>query len=188
MECKGMSSQISPGMVLSVDGKIFRVESCVKVTVSKGVPFVKAKLRDLLSDELIEKNFKQGQSVQEVTLSERKLEFLYLEDKNYLFLDVGQLEQVRVPSSIIGDKVNYLKEGIEVKAIFYGETIFSVELPQFLELMVVKTESMESRAHVSNANKMAILESGAQIEVPTFVEAGDIVKVDTHINEYIQRV
>ncbi|MES2199326.1 MAG: elongation factor P, partial [Chlamydiota bacterium] len=147
-----MSNQISPGMVLSVEGKIYRVESCVKVTVAKGVPFVKAKLRDLLSDELIEKNFKQGQSVQEVTLSERKLEFLYLEDKNYLFLDVGQLEQVLVQAPIIGDKVNYLKEGIEVKATFYGETIFSIELPQFLELMVVKTESMESRAHVSNAN------------------------------------
>ncbi|MBS0628189.1 MAG: elongation factor P, partial [Verrucomicrobia bacterium] len=115
-------------------------------------------------------------------------EFLYLEGKDYLFLDVSHLDQVLVPASIIGDKVNYLKEGIEVKATFYGDTIFSIELPQFLELMVVKTESMESRAHVSNANKLAILESGAQIEVPTFVESGDIVKVDTQINEYIQRV
>ncbi len=183
-----MSNQISPGMVLSVDGNIYRVESCVKVTVAKGTPFTKAKLRDLLSDELIEKNFKQGQAVQEVTLSERKMEFLYLEGKDYLFLDVGQLDQVPVPASVIGDKVNYLKEGIEVKATFYGDTVFSIELPQFLELMVVKTESMESRSHVSNANKMAVLESGARIEVPAFVESGDIVKVDTQINEYIQRV
>ncbi len=84
--------------------------------------------------------------------------------------------------------MNYLKEGTEVKSIFYGDSVFSIELPQFLELMVVKTDAMESNAHVSNANKMAILETGAKVEVPMFVETGDIVKVDTQLNEYIQRV
>jgi elongation factor P len=182
------SNQISPGMTLSVDGKIYRVESCIKVTVAKGVPFIKTKLKNLMSDEMIEKNFKLNQPVQEVNLAERKLEFLYLEGKDYLFLDVGSLEQVLVPSDVIGDKVNYLKEGTEIKAMFYGDSIFSVELPQFLELMVVKTEAMDSNAHVSNANKMAILETGAKVEVPMFVESGDIIKVDTHTNEYIQRV
>ncbi len=85
-------------------------------------------------------------------------------------------------------KREYLKEGTEVKAVFYGEAIFSIELPQFLELMVVKTDSIESNSHVSNANKLAILETGAKVEVPMFVESGDIVKVDTQTGEYIQRV
>jgi elongation factor P len=182
------SNQISPGMTLSIDGKIYRVESSVKVTVAKGVPFIKTKLKNLMSDEVIEKSFKLNQPIQEVSLSERKLEFLYLEGKDYLFLDVGSLEQTLVPSVVIGDKVHYLKEGIEVKAMFYGETIFSIELPQFLELMVVKTDAIESNSHVSNANKLAILETGAKVEVPMFVESGDIVKVDTQTNEYIQRV
>lgn len=182
------SNQISPGMTLSIDGKIYRVESSVKVTVAKGVPFIKTKLKNLMSEEVIEKSFKLNQSVQEVSLSERKLEFLYLEGKDYLFLDVGNLEQILVGAEIIGDKVNYLKEGTEVKAIFYGETIFSIELPQFLELMVVKTDAIEGGAHVSNANKLAILETGAKVEVPMFVESGDIVKVDTQSSEYIQRV
>jgi elongation factor P len=183
-----VSSQIVPGMTLSMEGKIYRVESCVKVAAAKGVPFIKTKLRDLMTEELIEKNFKQNQSVEEVSLSERRLEFLYLEGKDYLFLDVGQLEQVLVPSSVIGDKVNYLKEGIELKAAFYGESIFSVELPQFLELMVIKTDNVDNHSQVSNANKMAVLETGAKVEVPMFVESGDIVKVDTQTNEYIQRV
>ena len=183
-----MSNQISPGMVLSMDGKIYRVESCVKVTVAKGSPFVKAKLRDLLSDELTEKNFKQGQAVDEVSLSERKMEFLYPEGKEYLFLDVTRLDRVSVPAEVIGNKSEYLKEGIEVKATSYGDTVFSLELPQFLELMIVKTESRESRSHVSNATKIAVLESGAQVEVPSFVESGDIIKVNTHTNEYVQRV
>lgn len=175
-------------MTLSVDGKIYRVESCVKVTVAKGVPFMKTKLKNLLSDEVIERNFKLNQPVQDVALTERKLEYLYLEGKDYLFLDIGNLEQVLVPSSVIADKVNFLKEGIELKAMFYGTSIFSVELPQFLELMVVKTEESESAAHVANATKIAILETGAKVEVPMFIESGDIIKVDTQTNEYIQRV
>lgn len=183
------SNQLTPGMTINVDGKIYRVESCVKVTVAKGgSPFIKTKLKNLITDEVTEKNFKLGQAIQEVSLGERKLEFLYMEGKDYLFLDVGNLEQVLVPASIIGDKVNYLKEGIELKAMFYGESIFSVELPQFLELMVVKTETGDTPAHMANATKYAILETGAKIEVPLFIESGDIVKVDTHTNEYIQRV
>ncbi len=182
------SNQISPGMTLLIDGKIYRVESSVKVTVAKGVPFIKTKLKNLMSEEVIEKNFKLNQAVQEVALSERKLEFLYPEGKDYLFLDVGNLEQALVLAEIIGDKVNYLKEGTEVKAVFYGETIFSIELPQFLELMVVKTDGSENHSHVSNANKLAVLETGAKVDVPLFVESGDIVKVDTQTGEYIQRV
>ena len=182
------SNQLAPGMTLSLDGKIYRVESCVKVTVSKGVPFFKTKLKDLLSDDVIEKNFKLNQPIQDVSLEERKLEYLYLEGKDYLFLDVGNLEQTLVPSQIIGDKINYLKEGTELKALFYGTIIFSVELAQFLELMVVKTEEGHSAAHVANATKIAILETGATVEVPMFIESGDIIKVDTHTNEYIQRV
>jgi elongation factor P len=182
------SNQISPGMTLNIDGKIYRVESSVKVTVAKGQPFIKTKLKNLMNDEVLEKSFKLNQDIQEVSLTERKLEYLYLEGKDYLFLDVGSLDQVLVPSDIIGDKVNYLKEGIEIKSMFYGDSIFSVELPQFLELMVVKTELLEAASHVANADKLAILETGAKIEVPMFIESGDIVKVDTLTNEYIQRV
>ena len=182
------TQQLTPGMTISLDGQIYRVESCVKVTVAKGNPFIKAKLKDLITDEMVEKNFKIGQPVQEVSLSERKLEYLYLEGKDYLFLDVGNLEQILVPASVIGNKVNFLKEGIDVKAMSYGDSIFSVELPQFLELMVVKTESAEGASPLSNSTKPAVLETGAQIQVPLYVETGDIIKVDTQTGEWIQRV
>ncbi len=182
------SNQLNPGATVSVDGKIYRVESCVKVTVAKGTPFIKTKLKDLMSEDLVEKSFKLGQQIQDVALLERKLEYLYLEGKDYLFLDTGSLEQALVPASIIGDKVHFLKEGIEIKAMFYGDSVFSIELPQFIELMVVKTESGEGPVPVANATKIALLETGAKIEVPMFIETGDIVKVDTQTNDYIQRV
>lgn len=179
------ANQITPGMTLNIDGKIFRVESSVKVSAPKGAPFIKTKLRNLITDETIEKNFKLEQIVQEVSLLERNLEFLYPEGKEYLFLDIGNLEQVLVPSVILSDKVDYLKEGIQVKAMFYGETIFALELPQFLEIMVVKTEGVESS---DQPTKKAVLETGAKIDVPLFIESGDVIKVDTQTNDYIQRV
>ena len=93
-----------------------------------------------------------------------------------------------VSSDVVGEKVNYLKEGIQIKAMFYGSAIFSIELPQFLELMIVKLEDMKSKVSVSSASKIAILETGAKVEVPLFIEVGDIIKVDTHLGEYVQRI
>jgi len=179
------ANQITPGMTLNIDGKIYRVESSIKVSVAKGTPFVKTKLRNMITDETIERNFKLEQIVQEVSLLERLLEFLYPEGKEYLFLDIGNLEQVLVPSAILANQVHYLKEGIQVKAMFYGDTIFAVELPQFLEIMVVKTEGTDA---ASNSTKKAVLETGAKIDVPLFIESGDVIKVDTQTNDYIQRV
>lgn len=171
-------------MTISLNGHLYRVESCVRVSVPKGTPFIKAKLRDIESNGLVERNFKPDQNIKDVALAERRLEFLYPEGKDYLFLDIGNLNQVLVPGGIVGPQVNYLKEGVDIKAAFYGDTIFSIELPQFLELMVGKIEGDSS----PNANKTAFLETGARIDVPPFVEVGDIIKVDTKTHEYIQRV
>jgi elongation factor P len=183
------SNQITPGMTINLDGKIYRVESSVKVTVAKGTPFVKTKLRNLITDEIVEKNFKLDQAIQEVNLTERMLEFLYPEGKEYLFLDIGTLDQVFVSAQVLSDKVHFLKEGIQVKAMFYGDTIFALELPQFLEIMVVKTEGGDGDASAnSGATKRAVLETGAKLQVPLFIESGDVIKVDTQTNEYIQRV
>ena len=182
------SNNISPGMTLSINGKLFRVESSVKVTVPKGTPFIKTRLREVATNDIIEKNFKLNQPIKDVSLIERKLEFLYMEGKDYLFLDIVNLEQVLIPASVIGNKVHYLKEGVDLKASFYGETIFAVELPQFLELMVVKTEHPHEDSEGSNSGKVALLETGAKIDVPPFIEVGDIIKVDTKSDEYIQRV
>lgn len=178
------AGQMTPGMTLDLDNKIYRVESCVKVTVAKKTPFMKAKLRDIVSDEMIEKSFKLEQAITEVSMAERTLEFLYPEDKQFLFLDIGNLEKVLVPANVLLDKVHYLKEGIQVKAMFYGDSIFGVELPQFLEIMIVKTETFAP----GDTAKGAVLETGAKLNVPLFIESGDVVKVDTQENEFIQRV
>lgn len=180
-----LSSQISPGMTLSISQKLYKVETCVKVTVPKGAPFIKTKLRDLANNKIIEKNFKVDQDVSEVSLAERSLEFLYIEGKDYLFIDIHNLDQVLVPAEIISDKADYLKEGVDVKGAIYGNKVFAIELPQFLELMVAKIEEPKG---TQNSTKVAILETGAKVDVPLFIQEGDIIKVETKTNAYVQRV
>ena len=148
-----LSNQIVPGMTLSIDNKLFRVESAVKVTVPKGVPFIKVKLRNLETNAALEKNFKLSQPVKEVALTEGSLEFLYMEGKDFLFLNLETLDQILVPQSIVAGRALYLKEGVDVRASFYGDKIFSIELPQFLELMVSKTEN-SSATSLDNGNGM----------------------------------
>ncbi|MCF7806073.1 MAG: elongation factor P, partial [Simkaniaceae bacterium] len=126
------SSQIVPGMIISIGKGIYRVESSVMVTVSKGVPFIKTKLKNLMSDEILEKNFKQDQEVNEVKLVEKTIEYLYPEGKSHLFLDIDELDQVTIEQGMSEEKVDFLKEGIQLKAMFYGEQVFTIELPQFL--------------------------------------------------------
>ncbi len=181
-----VSNPVTQGMTISLGNRVYRVESTMKVTVAKGNPFIRVKLKDLSSGQLVERNFKVDQSVKDVSLTEKRLEFLYPENGAYLFLDIDSLEHVLVAKEVIGESHQYLKEGVEIKAAFWGEKTYAVELPQFLELMVAKT-AMKERAK-GQSSKVATLETGANVEVPPFIEAGDIIKVDTKTREYIQRV
>lgn len=181
-----LANQISPGMVIELDEKIYRVESNIKVAAPKGSPFIKTKLRDLNKDLILEKNFKVSQELEEVKPVDHVLEFLYDEKKESIFLDTESLQIVRIPPDILEKKIDFLKEGIQVTAKIFKTQIFSVELLQFLELMVVQTESIDDIG--GNGDKSATLETGAKIKVPLFIESGDVVKVDTHSGEYIQRI
>lgn len=183
------TDNIVPGMVLSIGRKLYQVEEAVKVEAPKGAPFIKTKLRDLSTKKLSEKNFKLNLAVDTVSPVNHQLEYLYVEGKDYLFMDIDSLEQVLVPARTVGPGIHYLKEGTQIAASLYGEIVINVELPQFVELMVVRTEGEEEEESPQpNASRVAHLESGATIEVPPFIETGDVIKVDTNTDEYIQRV
>lgn len=183
-----LASQLTSGMTIMMAKKPYRVESAVKVTAQKANPFVKVKLRHLVSQETVEKNFRPTQELDEVALEEHRLEYMYPEGDNHVFLDMGTLDVMKVPEDVIGGKVHYLKEGIEVKGSCFGPTIFAVDLPQFLELMVSSVETGEETGKQGGSARIAILETGARLEVPPFIDVGDVIKVDTRLEEYIQRV
>ena len=181
------SNQIAPGMTINIGKKIYRVESSMKINVVRGAPFIKTKLRDLLTDEVIEKNFKLDQEIKEVTLTEKRLEYLYPENNHFLFLDVDNLEQEKVPLSILGDKVNYLKEGMTLQVASYKEKIVDVEMPLNVELEVTETQPGFKGDTVTAGTKPATVETGITVQVPMFINTGDIIKVDTRDGSYIER-
>ncbi len=182
------ANQLTPGLTISYGKNVYRVESCVKVSLPKGASFIKVKVRDLGTGEISEKNFKPTQEVEEVALQESRLEYLYPEDDCFIFLNVNTLDQVSVPDDIIGEKQNYLREGVEVRASSCGLTVLGVDLPQFLELTVSSVEGATGPNKISSGVRLARLETGAVLEVPPFIEPGDVIKVDTQSKEYIQRV
>ena len=181
-----LASQLTTGMTIMMAKKPYRVESAVKVSTNKASPFIKVKFLSLANQEALDKNFRPSQELDEVSLEEHRLEFLYAEGSHHVFLDLGTLDLVRVVRDIIGKKIHFLKEGTEVKGACFGQTFFSVELPQFLELMVSAIEAEEG-SRQGGGPKVAVLETGAKVEVPPFVDIGDVIKVDTKTDEYIQR-
>lgn len=182
-------SQLTVGMVIRLEHRLFKVESVAKVSIAKAKSFMKVQLCDLQNYKVTERKLKTDQEVQEVALNQCEIEFLYPEDRGYTFLDIRSLEQLFVDKAVVGNKINYLKEGVQVIASTYGGEIYAVELPQFLELMVAQTQDpSESKGDLGPGEQEVILETGAKIIAPLFIEEGDVIKVDTRSEEFIQRV
>ncbi|MDA8773573.1 elongation factor P [Chlamydiia bacterium] len=185
-----VSSQLSLGMYILVGGIVYRVDDINKIKMPNGQSLSQIRLTDIGTNEVVERNFKPSQTIEEVHLKECQLEYLYPEEDKHVFLDTDSLEQVHIFDSVIGVKVNYLKDGISVSGKSFEKRVFSVDLPQFLELMV--ESDLHATKHggdeLSTPTKEVLLETGATVVVPNFIEQGDVIKVDTSTNEYIQRV
>ena len=185
------AAHLAPGMMIKLsDDQIYRVDAAVRVALAKGVAVIKVTLKHVASGDIAERNFKPEQEVEEVKLAEKKFEYLYADQGKHLFLDIQELDLLHVQPQVIGEKVNYLKEGIEVVAHLYDDLIYSVELPQFLELMVVKVEEkrQNASASITQHENMALLETGMRVGVPSYVGSGDVIKVDTLTDQFVQRV
>ncbi len=182
------SNHLSPGMILQIENKLFKVQAAIKVTLPKGgPPYIKATLTELSTQgktKSVEKSFKLNQTLKEVNLEDRILEFLYLEGKDYLFLDIKSLDEVLISSQIIGEASNYLKEGVEITASFHNGEPLTIHVPQFLEIMIAEIDEKPNQSGKVKAH----LETGAVIFVPSYIQSGDIIKIDTYTNEYMQRV
>lgn len=183
-----LSSQLAVGMFISTKDGLYKVLAVSKVSGSKGDSFIKASLKAIDSDIVIERNFKINQEIKEAQFESRNLEYLYIEDDSYLFLDLGNYEKIYISKDIMKDNFLFLKAGVTVSAMVYDDIVFSIELPHFLELMVSKTDFPEDVVLISGGTKQALLETGIEVTVPPFVEIGDVIKIDTRTCEYIQRV
>ncbi|KGX90898.1 elongation factor P [Pontibacillus halophilus JSM 076056 = DSM 19796] len=175
------------GLTIEVDGSIWQVMEFQHVKPGKGAAFVRSKLRNKRTGAIQERTFRAGEKVNRAHIENSKMQYLYADGDMHIFMDTSTYEQVELPSNIISNELNYLKENMEINIQFYqGETI-GVELPKNVELRVTETEPGVKGDTASGGTKPATVETGLTVQVPFFVNEGDVLVVSTDDGKYVSR-
>jgi elongation factor P len=177
------------GLKIEIDGEPFIIVEAVHVKPGKGVAFVKTRYKSLVSGNVLEKNFRSGDKVDKPDLEERRMTFLYRDasTNDWVFMDVNNYEQVFLHEEQVPGR-EFLKENTEVQIVFHNHKPISMDLPTFVELLVVETDPGVRGDTAQGGTKPAKLETGATILVPLYLNEGETVRVDTRTGEYVERV
>jgi len=180
--------EVRKGIVVKVDGDLYVVKDFLHVKPGRGYAYVRTKLKSLKDGKVIEKTFRGSEQIEDVEVQRKVAQYLYSDGDRYVFMDLDTYEQYEVNYDMLGDDVYFLKEGMEVDAVFYEDDVIAIELPNFVILEVVETVPGVKGDTVSGSSKPAVLETGAKIQVPLFIKEGDKIKIDTRKKEYVERV
>lgn len=175
------------GLTIEVDGQIYTVVEFMHVKPGKGAAFVRSKLKNLRTGYTIEKTFNAGEKVNLARIETKEMMFLYKSDNDYVFMDNNTYEQLTLDEKTIGDGVKYLKENMNVMVQMYEGEAIGVILPNTVELAVIHTEPGFKGDTATGGSKPATLETGVVVNVPLFIEEGDILQIDTRTGEYLRR-
>jgi elongation factor P len=176
------------GMVIRYNGELHRIDEFIHRTPGNLRAFVQAKLRNLKTGKTTENRFRSGEEVEEVRLETKEFQYLFHDGATYQFMDKENYEQIPVEESILGDGVRFLKEGDTINLAMVGHDIVTAELPFNVAVKVVETVPGVKGDTASGATKPATVETGATVNVPLFINEGDIIKVDTRTGAYLERV
>ena len=177
------------GLVMDIDGQLWTIIYFQHVKPGKGPAFVRTKLKKVLTGAVVEKTYRAGEKVTTVRLERRPVSYSYSDGQLYHFMDKETFEMIPLSDDVIGaDQLQYLKENMECEGLVHDGTVLSVELPQFVELLVTESDPGVKGDTAQGGTKPATLETGAVIQVPLFVEVGDVVKVDRTEDKYLTRV
>ncbi len=177
------------GLVMELDGQLMTIIYFQHVKPGKGGAFVRTKLKNVLTGAVLEKTFRAGEKVTDVRLERRPVSYSYTDGHLFHFMDQNTFEMIPLSEEVIGaDQLKYLKENMECEGLVHEGTVLSVELPFFVELEVAETDPGVKGDTAQGGTKPAKLETGAVIQVPLFVEIGDVVKVDRREDKYLTRV
>ncbi|RWZ60104.1 elongation factor P [Halobacillus fulvus] len=175
------------GLTIEVDGSIWQVMEFQHVKPGKGAAFVRSKLRNLRNGNIQEKTFRGGEKVERAHIENRKMQYLYANGNMHAFMDMETFEQVEIPGDLLQEQLNYLKENMEAQIQSYqGETI-GVELPKNVDLKVVETEPGIKGDTASGGTKPATLETGLIVQVPFFINEGEVLTISTTDGKYVSR-
>ncbi len=182
------TNDLKTGLTLKLDDKLWSVVEFLHVKPGKGSAFVKTKLKNVETGQVVDRTFRAGERVERAILDKAEMQYLYKEGNDYVMMNVETYEQLNVPSTAIGDSVKYLKENMIVQILMHDGKIIGVDLPAHVELEVIDTAPNEKGNTSNSGTKPATLEGGAVVNVPFFVVNGNIIRVDTRTNEYLDRV
>ena len=172
-----------------MDGQLWTIVYFQHVKPGKGGAFVRTKLKNVLTGAVLEKTFRAGERVTDVRLERRPVTYSYTDGQLYHFMDQNTFEMIPLSDEVIGeDQLKYLKENMECEGLVHEGNVLSVELPFFVELEITDTDPGVRGDTAQGGTKPATLETGAVIQVPLFVETGDVVKVDRREDKYLTRV
>jgi elongation factor P len=180
-------ASIRTGMKLELDGELFEVVSFQHVNPGKGQAFVRAKVKNMKTGQVLEKTFKQGDNLVQPDFEERRMQYLYHDESGYHFMDNESYEQTFLPDEKIGDMAKFMQENTNVSCLYYKGEVIDVQLPIFVELEVIETDPGFKGDTASGGTKPATLETGATVQVPLFIKVGDQLKLDTRTGKYIER-
>ncbi|MBM7559190.1 elongation factor P [Marinitoga litoralis] len=178
---------LKKGMIILLDGELYRVLGMQKHFTGRGSGIIKTKLKNIKTGYVIDKNFNSGEKVEEAALDYRPAEYLYHDGDNYVFMDLSTYEQYLLSEEDVSDAKDFLIDNLEVTLTFYDEKPVGIVLPTVVVLEVTETEPNFKGDTASGGGKPAILETGLKTTVPFFVEVGQKVKIDTRTGEYIER-
>ena len=181
------TAEFKKGLKIQFDGEPYSIVDFQHVKPGKGGAFVRTKLKHMRQGRVIDNTFRAGEKVELVDFDEKRMQYLYRDDR-YHFMDLETYDQISLSPAEVGDARDFLKDNTEVEILFIDSSPVTVELPNFMELQIAKTDPGIRGDTATGGSKPARLESGAVVQVPLFLNEGDVVKVDPRSGEYLGRV
>ncbi|WP_316900589.1 elongation factor P [Pseudodesulfovibrio indicus] len=175
------------GLKIEIDGKPFEIIEFQHFKPGKGGAMVRTKLRQMMTGQVLDKTFRSGEKVEKPDMAVTEMQYIFREGDFFVFMDLETYEQMHVPGDNVGEKGGFIKEGDTVKVLLYNGELIGVDLPAGVILKVAQTDPGIQGDRVSNATKPATMETGLKVNVPLFINEGDVIKVDTRSGEYLGR-
>src|SRR5262245_61336690 len=182
------TSEFRKGLKIEVDGEPFEIIEFQHVKPGKGSAFVRTSIKSLLSGRVLQPTFKSGDKVGKPDIEEKDMQYLYVQGEEFYFMDTKSFEQTFLTKEVLGEAQNFLKENINASVLFYNGKAIGVSLPNSVDLKVTKCDPGVRGDTVSGAMKPATMETGYEVNVPLFINEGDVLKIDTRDGKYLTRV
>lgn len=175
------------GVTFDMDGDVFQIVEFQHVKPGKGAAFVRTKIKNVITGAVLERTFNPSDKYPTAFIERREMQYLYQDGDLYYFMDNETYENIPINKDKLGDSFRFVKENMDVKVLSYKGVVFGVEPPLFVELEITKTDPGFKGDTATNTTKPAILETGAEVKVPLFIEEGEKIKIDTRTGEYMER-